>query len=269
MWRPTDSSAVRAATRKVTALRTLTTRAPDGRRNRWAYAVPAIGVAAGLLFGVSATTSQGTDLRPGTSDLVQVVQDGNRRVARQASDVAGLQATVKRLGTKDAPGSSQLRKTQQTADGYADHAGLTKATGKVVTVTLNDSTRDPSTLPDGANLDWLVVHQQDVQAVVNALWAGGATAMMLMDQRVVSTSAVRCVGNTLLLQGRVYSPPFRIRAMGDPAKLRKALNDDPTVQNYQAYVPLAGLGYDVQTSDKATFPAYQGALDLKYAKAGK
>lgn len=237
--------------------------------SRWAYAVPAIGIAAGLLFGVSAATSQGSDLRPGTRDLVQVVQDGNRRVAGQAADVAGLQADVKRLGTKDAPGSSRLRKAQQTAEGYADNAGLTKTTGKVVTVTLNDSTRDPATLPDGANLDWLVVHQQDVQAVVNALWAGGASAMMLMDQRVISTSAVRCVGNTLLLQGRVYSPPFKISAMGDPATLRKALNDSPAVQNYQAYVPLAGLGYDVQTSDKETFPAYQGALDLKYAKVKK
>lgn len=237
--------------------------------SRWAYAVPVIGAAAGLLFGVSATTSQGTDLRPGTRDLVQVVQDGNRRVANQAADVAGLQSDVKRLGKQDAPGSSRLRTTQATADGYADTAGLSKATGRVVTVTLNDSTRDPSTLPQGANLDWLVVHQQDVQAVVNALWAGGASAMMLMDQRVISTSAVRCVGNTLLLQGRVYSPPFVIKAMGDPAKLRKALNNSPAVQNYQAYVPLAGLGYDVQTSDKETFPAYQGALDLKYAKVKK
>ncbi|WP_446666492.1 DUF881 domain-containing protein [Flexivirga sp. B27] len=244
-------------------------RMPQGARGRWAYAVPVIGVAAGLLFGVSASTSQGSDLRPGTRDLVQVVQDGNRRVAGQAQDVAGLQADIKRLGKREAPGSSRLRTAQRTADDYADRAGLTKATGKVVTVTLNDSTRDPATLPDGATLDWMVVHQQDVQAVVNALWAGGATAMMLMDQRVVSTSAVRCVGNTLLLQGRVYSPPFRIRAMGDPAKLRKALDDDPTVQNYKAYVPLVGLGYDVQTSDKETFPAYQGALDLKYAKVAK
>lgn len=235
-------------------------------RSKWAYAVPAIGVGAGLLFGISAATSQGTDLRPGTRDLVQVVQDGNRRVADQADTVAALQAQVKKLGEQDAPGSAKLRSAVQTANSYANPAGLAAVTGKVVTVTLNDSTRDPSTLPQGANLDWLVVHQQDVQAVVNALWHGGATAMMLMDQRVISTSAVRCVGNTLLLQGRVYSPPFTIKAMGDPAKLRQALDASPDVQNYRAYVPLAGLGYDVQTSSKETFPAYAGALDLKYAK---
>lgn len=238
-------------------------------RGRWAYAVPLIGVAAGLLFGVSAATSQGTDLRPGTRDLVQVVQDGNRRVAKQAATVAALQTQVAELGKRDAPGSSKLKKTVSTADHYADSAGLSEVTGQVVTVTLNDSSRDPSTLPEGANLDWLVVHQQDVQAVVNALWSGGATAMMLMDQRVISTSAVRCVGNTLLLQGRVYSPPFVIKAMGDPAQLQQALDDDPSVQNYKAFVSLAGLGYDVSTTSSETFPAYQGALDLKYAKVTK
>ena len=42
--------------------------------------------------------------------------------------------------------------------------------------------------------------------MVNALWQGGAKGIQVMDQRLISTSAVRCVGNTLILQGRVYSP---------------------------------------------------------------
>jgi uncharacterized protein YlxW (UPF0749 family) len=48
--------------------------------------------------------------------------------------------------------------------------------------------------------------------------------MEIMDQRVISTSAVRCVGNTLILHGRVYSPPYRINAVGDPAELTRALS---------------------------------------------
>ena len=69
-------------------------------------------------------------------------------------------------------------------------------------MTLDDAPRRAS-LPGTAKPDDLVVHQQDVQAVVNALWHGGAEAMHAQDQRVISTSAVRCVGNTLILQGRV------------------------------------------------------------------
>lgn len=230
---------------------------------RWAYAVPAIAILAGLLFGVSAATSGGQDLRPQTRSLVDVVQAGNDRVAAQQRTVNQLQSEIDALGKKS--GSAQLRKVQAQADQRAGATGFSKVTGDVVTVTLNDSKLDPSQLPDGADSDWLLVHQQDVQGVVNALWKGGATSMMLMDQRVIGTSAVRCVGNTLLLQGRVYSPPFTISAMGDPAKLKAALQDDPTVANYRQYVDLIGLGYNVETRSDVTFPGYGAAVNLQYA----
>ncbi|TWP38236.1 DUF881 domain-containing protein [Leekyejoonella antrihumi] len=236
------------------------------RHSRWRFVVPAIALSAGLLFGVSAATSQGGDLRPSTQDLVTVVTDANRKVEVQAGQVRNLQQQVDGLTAAKAPGSAQLSKTEAQVAALTTPVGLTPVTGPTVTVTLNDSKRAPDTLPQGANLNWLLVHQQDVQGVVNALWHGGATAMMLMDQRVISTSAVRCVGNTLLLQGRVYSPPFTITAMGNVNELKKSLQDDPAVSNYRDYVALVGIGYDVQTSNKTTLPAYAGSLDLRYAK---
>ena len=73
----------------------------------------------------------------------------------------------------------------------------------------------------------LVIHQQDLQAVVNALWQGGAKGIQVMDQRLISTSAVRCVGNTLILQGRVYSPPYKITAVGDPERAQEGARRVP------------------------------------------
>jgi uncharacterized protein YlxW (UPF0749 family) len=121
-------------------------------------------------------------------------------------------------------------------------------------------------LPKDFTADDIVVHQQDVQSVVNALWTGGAEAMMLMDQRVISTSAVRCVGNTLILQGRVYSPPYVIQAIGSPAAMRAALDQSESVTIYRQYVKLLGLGYDVMSMAKVRFPAYAGSLSLQNAK---
>jgi uncharacterized protein YlxW (UPF0749 family) len=105
-----------------------------------------------------------------------------------------------------------------------------------------------------------------VQGVVNALWAGGAAAMTVMGVRVVATTAVRCVGNTLLLHDRVYSPPFRVTAIGNPGRLRRALAADPDVQIFRQYVEAFGLGYDVGTGT-ATLPAYRGPLELSHATA--
>ena len=121
-----------------------------------------------------------------------------------------------------------------------------------------------ASLPDGVTVDDIVVHQQDVQAVVNALWRGGAEAMMIQDQRIISTSAVRCVGNTLILQGRIYSPPFVVSAMGDQAAMRAALDADPQVAVYRQWVDAVGLGYEVTTGE-GEFPAYSETLDLRHA----
>ncbi|MGH8895179.1 MAG: DUF881 domain-containing protein, partial [Actinomycetes bacterium] len=134
-------------------------------------------------------------------------------------------------------------------------------------VVLADAPRSADrVLPEDARPDDLVVHQQDVQAVVNALWAGGAEAMRIMDQRIITTSAVRCVGNTLILQGRVYSPPYEITAIGDPERLRLALDTSEGVTLYRFYVERFGLVYETEDRTSVRLPAYDGSLDLLYAR---
>lgn len=102
--------------------------------------------------------------------------------------------------------------------------------------------------------------------MVNALWQGGARGIQVMDQRLISTSAVRCVGNTLILQGRVYSPPYKVTAVGDPGKLKRALNDSTAIQNYLLYVKAYGLGWKVDENEAVTLPGYSGTVDLHYAQ---
>ena len=113
--------------------------------------------------------------------------------------------------------------------------------------------------------DDVIVHQSDVQAVVNAVWRGGAVAMQIMDQRVISTSSIQCVGNTLLLQGRAYSPPFVISAVGPVKKMRAALRRDANVTAYRAWADAVGLGYDVSKDPDMTVPAYSGPIAMEYA----
>ena len=153
----------------------------------------------------------------------------------------------------------------ESASRYAQEAGTVPVTGPGVAVSLTDSPLRGDQVPEGLTVDDLVVHQQDVQGVVNALWRGGAEAMMIQDQRVISTSAVRCVGNTLILQGRVYSPPFVITAIGDQDRLQEALENDRAVQIYQEYVQAAGLGYAVEVLDQIEAPAYSGSVGLQHA----
>ena len=235
------------------------------RPSRWSLLVPVVGVAAGLLFATSAQTAKGTDLRPSGTDLADVIRAQTRAVQARTEAVRSLREQVDRLTQQSAPGNSAVNELQRRSAALAPVAGTEAVRGPAITVTLNDAKRSAASLPQGFTADDIVVHQQDVQGVVNALWAGGAEAMMLQDQRVISTSAVRCVGNTLILQGRVYSPPYVIKAIGDVQGMQQSLDTNPTVSIYKQYVDVLGLGYDVKTSNVATFPAYTGTTSLTHA----
>ncbi|MDQ1295275.1 MAG: hypothetical protein QG608_3160 [Actinomycetota bacterium] len=222
---------------------------------------------AGLLFVTSALTARGTQLRSDRSDAVGLIREQSARMEQRARDVALLRKRVDASMDIFAPADSVAQRVKEETDDLAPVTGLRAVWGPGLTVTLDDAPRR-SGLPAGTRPDDLVVHQQDVQAVVNALWAGGAEALRLMDQRVISTSAVRCVGNTLILQGRVYSPPYRITAIGPVARMRLALSNSPDVALYQEYVRQLGLGWSEETHSRVDLPAFDGSLQLRYAQVG-
>lgn len=213
---------------------------------------------AGFLFVASGITADGTNLRTGgLEDLRSLVLDRADKVGVLQSEVDSLATEVNDLSiTKVDPAlSSQISQLEQAT-------GLTPVSGSALRISLDDAPREPGEqLPTGVAPDDLVVHQQDVQSVVNAMWRGGATAVQVMDQRIISTSAIRCVGNTLLLQGRVYSPPFVITAIGNTSELQQALNDEPGVAVYREYVERLNLGWDVSILNQTTIPAWQGSIE--------
>jgi uncharacterized protein YlxW (UPF0749 family) len=221
---------------------------------------------AGFLFVASSGTAQGTDLRTDLADLRSLVAEEQSRADRTAQRLTGLRAEVDELAEVVGRSDSGTRSVDAAAQDLAPHAGFVPVQGAGVVVTLDDAPADAATRARVESLDDLVVHQQDVQAVVNALWLAGAEGVMLMDQRLISTSAVRCVGNTVSLQGRPYSPPYVVTAVGDPDRLTAALDSSPEVQIYRQYVDAYGLGYAVETREDLLLPEYTGPVDLQHAE---
>jgi uncharacterized protein YlxW (UPF0749 family) len=84
---------------------------------------------------------------------------------------------------------------------------------------------------------------------------------------VVATTGIKCVGNTVVLQGVPYAPPYRIVALGKPVRMYHALLASPEVNTYREYVaPPYNLGWSVRTADPLTVPAYVAPLALEYAQ---
>ena len=238
----------------------------SNRSPMWRSAVPLVVGCAGLLFVTSAATARGTDLRAGRyTDLPALVEARSDRVEELRAEAEDLDAQIDAASRR--LGSAELQRLEGAIDALKPMVGLTALRGPGLVVTLDDAPADQE-LPDTVDPNLLVVHQQDLQAVVNALWAGGAEAMSLQGQRIIATTGIKCVGNTVVLHGVPYSPPYRIVAIGDPGRLRAGLAASHYLDNYLDYVaPPYNLGWSVKAVPTVTVPAYDGTLDLEYAVA--
>ena len=233
---------------------------------KWRWGTPLICILCGALFPISAANSDGDDLRPGRYTDLAALTSAEKRSADQLTERARTlddEITSLTEGLADVG----VRRAQRRVETLKDPAGLTPRSGAGVTVSLSDapeevrgvSTKDPNLL---------VVHQQDIQAVVNAMWKGGASAITIEGQRIVSTTGIRCEGNAVLLQGVPYSQPYDIAAVGDPAALTAAIEADQfiSVYRFQAADPEIAVGWELSQETLVEAPAFDGLVDLSYAK---
>jgi len=223
-------------------------------------------VVAGFMMGVGAVASGGSDLRPTrTTELAALVQAEADRADALGRRAAGLRAEVDELTRLRADADAGGGPSAGELAAAAEVAGESAVRGPAVTVTLTDA--PASVRPAGVDDDLLVVHQQDIQAVVNALWAGGAEAMTIQGQRVSSRTGIKCVGNTVVLHNVPYAPPYVVTAIGDQDSLEESLEAAPYLRIYRDHARTYRLGYDVGRSASVTMPAYDGPAEFVHAQA--
>lgn len=215
-----------------------------------------------------------TNLRANRTAVVN--SDTAQLVEQRVKEVDGLSADVKKLSS-DVSTLTELTAKNSDTPATSEDSGtgttLPKVEGPGIAVTLDDSPMWEQVVDSSGSsddIDKYVIHQQDLEAVINALWAGGADSMQFMDQRMLFNSAVICSGNVVSLHGKKYSPPFTISAIGDPDQLIAALDDSPAIGIYQQYVSAFGLGWKVERKKSLTFDETPSLLQpLKYAAVVK
>jgi uncharacterized protein YlxW (UPF0749 family) len=234
----------------------------------WRFGVPAVCLLAGVLLATTHGVSGGTDIRRSDSPrLVDLVREAQQSVEKLSAQRDALATQVDAARAGPAANDSKVAALLARAAPLAVEAGLVPVRGPGLVVTLTDAQRDANgQFPRDASPDDLVVHEQDIQAVLNALWSAGAEAIQMQDQRLIATSAPRCVGNTLLLNGRTYSPPYTVTAIGDVAKMQAALAAAPLVTLYKQYAVRFGLGYTEEPRDSVNVVGYTEPVGMHYAQ---
>lgn len=153
---------------------------------------------------------------PGSDDveegLLEQVEDRQQVVLHLESDVSGLSAQIRAM-------TDAVARPTTAADAGLDLATAdTEVSGPGVTVTLTDA-------PTGSGVasDDMVVRDQDIRVVVNALWAAGAEAISVNGMRLGPGTFIRTAGSTILVNVTALKSPYEVEAIGESNALQVAL----------------------------------------------
>ena len=159
--------------------------------------------------------------------------------------------------------NSELEEAQKEIKEGNKMIGLTDVKGPGVTITLTDSKIDPETV---LNPNALLLHDMDILSIVNELRNTGAEAISINDQRVITTTSIKCGGAIININGERIGAPFIIKAIGLPENLanldRPGGYLDNLIEKYQ-------IGAELKKSNNITIPRYTGTISFEYAQIAK
>jgi uncharacterized protein YlxW (UPF0749 family) len=228
-----------------------------------------VSLATFLVAGLAATQFRSQPLPPSNRlaraealrQSVNQLEDQNRMLKTR---VQSLQADVKAGEDESARRSTAAQEVKAQLDEQKTLAGLTPLHGPGLTVLLHDGV-DPNSSADHS-LGW-TVHYQDLQDVVNVLWASGAEAIAVNGQRIVPSTAFHYAGvNILVNNASRLSAPYTVIALGDPPALANGIGNPDQLAELKSRNRIYGLGFSWLRSTRLSVAAYDATFLVKYAQ---
>jgi uncharacterized protein YlxW (UPF0749 family) len=131
--------------------------------------------------------------------------------------------------------------------------GLSEKSGSGIEIILDD----PSS---GEHL----VQASDLRDLVNLLFAANADAIAINNQRIIATSPIASVGETILVNNTFVSPPFVLTAVGESEALTQRIYSSLALKGLYRRKNELGLVFDVVGKSLITIPIYNGELNTDY-----
>jgi Uncharacterized protein conserved in bacteria len=186
---------------------------------------------------------------------------------RQINELAKIFSTQKLQLEKYQNENEYLRKQLKDYDRDREimrlrmASGLVPLKGKGILITLSDSDKKLKNYEDPV---FYIVHYDQLELLINELWAAGAEAISINNYRIGNTTGFSCAGTTILVDTKRLAPPFEISAIGDPKNLKNALMMPGGFVEQQ--ILSFNLKFAIETVDEIDIPAYKGSISFDYAQ---
>ena len=138
--------------------------------------------------------------------------------------------------------------------------GLTDVKGEGIILIVDDNKDNNENILDPNSS---VVHDGDLIEIVNLLKNGGAEAISINDQRIVSTTAITCDGSVVRVNGEKVGAPFEIKAIGSQERIKGVLE---MPYNYIYLMKEDGIEINIRKANSIDIPKYEGIIKREYIK---
>ncbi|HHX51466.1 MAG TPA: DUF881 domain-containing protein [Clostridia bacterium] len=203
------------------------------------------------------------------ADLIEIINRLEEETTFLEDQLNDQRMRIDNLQENRIQGQGQLADLQGTLSWLRSQASLTEVTGPGITVILDDNAENATAVKASDPLSFdpesFIIHDKDLLYLVNDLRIGGAEAIAINNQRVVSSSDIRCVGTVILVNSTRLAPPYEIRAIGNAEVLSHQ------VQNGQTFPWLKSKDFPVKiiTETSLNLPPYKGRYAIVYSQPVK
>ena len=228
----------------------------------------AVGLTLGILLILSWRGENGdgaADVSPGSAKIWLSIERLEAEQKELRATLAELRQEVAERQQAAAANTDRFQALKSELDRQQLLAGLTPVQGPGVLVTLDDS---KVRIPRGADPNAYIIHEYDLRDIVNLLWMAGSEAVAINNERLVSNSSIYCLGSTVMVNNTRLSPPYSIRAIGNPKVQQEYLRNPSYLKQLKEKQRAYGLGFDVEGVAGMALPGYSGGFLVQYARPG-
>ncbi|NLC76177.1 MAG: DUF881 domain-containing protein [Clostridia bacterium] len=238
---------------------------------RWPLTLTLISIISGILLVSIILTNQAARSEAADSsnaDLIEIINRLEEETLALEEMIDEKRDRIDEIREQQVE-KGTLATLQSELEWLRRRTGLTQVTGPGITVVLDDNEELAAAAKANAPLTFdpnsYIIHDKDLLYLVNDLRLGGAEAISINNQRIISSSDIRCVGTVILVNSMRLAPPYEIRAIGDPEKLTKQ------VLNGQTFPWLKDRSFPVEIIEEESIqiPTYKGGFSTAHLQVMK
>jgi uncharacterized protein YlxW (UPF0749 family) len=225
-----------------------------------------------VLLGVMMTVQFRTQKKEGfpfynqRTDLIKMVNALERQRNQLETDLAEKKKKLEEFEQAAGKDQGLMKAMQDQLEVARTEAGLIPLKGPGIVIELADSPKSPTPKDDPY---YFIVHDADLDTLVNELWASGAEAVSINEQRIVTTTSIRCVGPTVLINAVRLASPYKVKVVGPSKDLEGALRTPGGFMDYMTPAVQHGVSVRIVRHEELDIPEYKGSLIFRYAKPVK